>query len=131
MANSIIGAPAPLHHDPLGAGWGGSKMTNTEARAIVAELIGWAGQFQHPKAQTLLGALTDVERLFVHAWTEIDEALTRLSLMGSDPPRAEEHLQVAMSYLHRWQDRGGRVGNAEFVLPYGRRRAPAREQARV
>jgi hypothetical protein len=118
-ATSIIpAAPAashrPLHHEPLTPNWRGGKTTNREAREVVGKLRRWARQFDHPDARNLVSALDDVEMLFVAVWTEIDESLTRLSLMKEDPAHAAEHLQVAMKYLHRWQDRGGRIGNIEY-----------------
>jgi hypothetical protein len=103
----------PLRHVPLRRSGDGGRITNTEARALVATLRGWAGQFNHEEAQHLQAALEDVDRCFVRVWTEIDEALTRLSLMQQDPGEAAAHLSVAQEYLHRWQDRGGRIGNGE------------------
>lgn len=102
-----------LQHTLMPPSWEGGKVTNTEARELVSKLRRWAGQFQHPEARQLDTALEDLERCFVRVWTEIDETLSRLSLMKRDPDSAEEHLRIAMSYLHRWQDRGGRIGNVD------------------
>lgn len=96
--------------------WTPPKMTNTEARRIVGELQSWVAQFNHPDARKLGCALDDVERLFVRVWTEIDEALAQLSLADSLESKgrhadAMEAREAAMSYMHRWQDRGGKIGN--------------------
>ena len=117
MAEQIIPArfnPShePLQHSLMPPSWQGGKVTNTEAQALVSKLRRWSCQFNHPEANELSTALKDVERCFDSVCTEIDEALTRLMLMKSDPERADEHLQIALEYLHRWQDRGGRMGNA-------------------
>lgn len=105
----------PLRFTPIGESWKGEKVTNTEAKQLLRELRTWARQFHHPEAQKLDDALRDVERLFVTVWTEVDEALNMLTVSRmvskSDPERAEEYRQAAMKYLHRWQDRGGRIGN--------------------
>lgn len=120
MANEIIAtdesiSPRSLEFTPIQP-WTPPKMTNTEARRIVGELQGWVAQFNHPDARKLGDALDDVERLFVRVWTEIDEALSQLS----DADRLESkgrHVEamkareVAMGYMHRWQDRGGKIGN--------------------
>lgn len=117
MADGIMAVATlehePLRHQRLTPSWQGGKMTNTEARRIVADLRGWARQFNHEDARNLDAALEDIEALFVCVWTEIDESLTRILLAGEDHADREKHIAVALSYLHRWQDRGGRVGNAE------------------
>lgn len=117
MAEHIIvlesEGPEPLHHERMTPTWAGGKVTNTEARELVSKLRRWAGQFHHPEAHTLSAALEDVERCFSCVWTEIDEALSRIHLMKQDPRNATEHLGVALSYLRRWQDRGGRIGNVD------------------
>ena len=89
------------------------RMTSTEARTLVDDLKAWVRQFDHPEALKLESSLNDVKRLFVRVNTEIDEALARLSRIENAPPeQAKAHLEVAVSLLHRWQDRGGRIGNA-------------------
>lgn len=107
----------PLQTDRIGATWMGDKVTNTEARKLVADLQDWAAQFHHPEALKLQDSLRDMERLFTTVWTEIDEALSMLSLADGieahQPEQARLFRQNAMSYLHRWQDRGGRIGNVE------------------
>lgn len=91
----------------------GERLTNTEARQLVDNLAAWAAQFDHPEAVKLASSLSDVKRLFIRVSTEIDEALTRLSLMeDANSEQAREHQHVAMGYLHRWQDRRERIGNA-------------------
>jgi hypothetical protein len=104
----------PLHHERMTPAWQGGKVTDTEARELVTKLRRWAGQFQHPEAQTLQLALDDVERCFARVWTEIDEALSRINMGKHDPRNAAEHLRIGLGYLHRWQDRGGRVGNIDL-----------------
>jgi hypothetical protein len=103
----------PLRHTDMRPSWEGGKVTDTEARQLVSKLQNWVGQFNHPQARELAADLDDIERCFVRVWTEIDEALTRLMLMKADPASADEHLRIALSYLHRWQDRGGRIGNVD------------------
>ncbi len=88
------------------------RLTHTEAETLLNELQYWAGQFCHDEAHTLNKALSDMKRLQVRVWTEIDESLSWLSRAKSDPRNAEEHIQIAMKLLSRWQDRGGRIGNA-------------------
>ena len=126
MAMQIIPEPSepsvrPLDPIKIGESWRGDKVTNTEAMELVRELRSWAGQFHHPEAQKLSDGLRDVEKLFVRVWTEVDEALGMLSLShavsASDPVRAEEYRRSALSYLHRWQDRGGRIGNVSGMKP--------------
>lgn len=110
------GPARPLQAERIGATWMGDKVTNTEARKLIEELQAWAAQFHHPEALKLQDSLRDLERLFTTVWTEIDEALWMLGLAqtieASKPEQAREYRETAMSYLHRWQDRGGRVGNA-------------------
>jgi hypothetical protein len=110
-----MGEPEPLHHERMTPAWAGGKVTDTEARELVTKLRRWAGQFHHSEAQSLQLALDDVERCFVRVWTEIDEALSRVNLAKHDPQNAAEHLRIGVSYLHRWQDRGGRVGNVDLA----------------
>ncbi len=113
-------APArTLQADRIGETWKGEKVTSTQARNLVADLRAWAAQFHHPEALKLQEALGDLDRLFTTVGTEIDEALCMLSLADAvqarDPEQARVYRDNAMSYLYRWQDRGGRLGNA--VLP--------------
>lgn len=90
----------------------GDRLTNTEAERLLGEMLVWAGQFHHEEARSLQSALSDMNRLLTRVWTEIDESLARLSHAKRDPSHTDEHIQVAMEYLSRWQDRRGRVGNA-------------------
>lgn len=108
--------PGPLRFDRVGNSWEGAKVTNTEAKRIVRQVRSWAAQFDNDDAKDLCEAMDDIEKLFTRVWTEIDESLFRLTLMGrtSAPEKDVEHLAVALQLLHRWQDRGGRIGNAEF-----------------
>ena len=124
MASQIIperGAPSvrPLQTTRIGETWKGEKVTNTEAMRLVKELRSWAGQFHHPEAEKLDDAIRDVEKLFVCVWTEVDEALGMLTrshaISATDPETAEKYRSAALSYLHRWQDRGGRIGNVSGV----------------
>lgn len=120
MAQEIIATGEGANHRAFAftpiQQWTPPKMTNTEARRIVDELQTWVGQFDHPDARKMGEALRDVERLFVRVWTEIDETLGQLSradFMDKKGQHAEAAVAraVAMSYLHRWQDRGGKIGN--------------------
>ncbi len=121
MAKDIIPAgftPShePLQHSLMPPSWQGGKVTSTEARALVSKLRRWSGQFNHPEARELSTALEDVERCFTRVWTEIDEALSMFSQASWFRERgrtaeADEAMRVGPSYLHRWQDRGGKIGN--------------------
>lgn len=115
MASQIIAetndGPRPLQTTPVGETWMGGRVTNTEAKRLVSELLDWAGQFHHPEAQKLTQGLKDIEKLFSVVATEIDEALTLLNFAEKGYGDPSQHRKTAMSYLHRWQDRGGRVGN--------------------
>lgn len=116
MIDKAIEAHRPLQATPIGETWRGDKVTNTEAQRLLCELRAWVDQFQHPEAVSLRRSIKDLEKLFSVVWTEIDESLTLLSLAqrvgATDPARAEDYRLTAMGYLHRWQDRGGRMGNA-------------------
>ena len=98
---------APLATTPVG------KPTNTAARRLVDEVRNWAGQFNSPDAKALVHAMDDMELLLVSAWTEVDEALCLLHMASRDQctQNAEKRRATAMEYLHKWQDRGGRMGN--------------------
>ncbi|MBN9405817.1 MAG: hypothetical protein J0I00_10385 [Burkholderiales bacterium] len=120
MAGEIIpareNAPRKLAFTPIQP-WTPPKMTNTEARRLIGELQCWVEQFNHPDARKLGEALDDVERLFIRVWTEIDEALSQL--IHADYLESKGHhaaaieaRKFAMDYMHRWQDRGGKIGNA-------------------
>lgn len=116
MKNSIVeqsqNAYIPLDYIPLGNSWDGSKNTDTEARRLVADLLSWSHQFNHSEGIKLQSALRDVEKLFSRVWTEIDESLLRLMLAEKYPENSSDHRAQALMMLHRWQDRGGVVGNA-------------------
>lgn len=122
MAGNIVtgngdqGEHRRFTYTPLEGPDGQERLTNTEAERLVSEIRDWAGQFQHesPDAFALCDAMGDLQRLFVRASTEIDEALLRLKLMTLQPRQADEHLGIARKYLNRWQDRGGRCGNANL-----------------
>lgn len=110
-----INAYLALQTTPIGRGWElGDKLTNTEARRLVCEVRSWARQYDAPDARALVEAMDGMERLFVRVWTEIDESLCLLDFASraKTPERAIEQRATAMSYLHRWQDRSGRMGNA-------------------
>ncbi|MDR3005233.1 MAG: hypothetical protein LBV14_13485 [Acidovorax sp.] len=80
-------------------------MSNREARRLVNEVRGWAGQFNAPDALALVSAMDDMERLFIRAWTEISEALLCLDLADSPyrtPEKAAEMRANAVGYLRRW-----------------------------
>ena len=91
----------------------GGAATNTEARRLVNEVRNWAWQFNAPDALALVAAMNDMERLLIGVWTDIDEALCLLHMANYDSNQelAAKRRGTAMEYLHRWQDRGGRVGN--------------------
>jgi hypothetical protein len=93
----------------FGPHWTGEHLTNSDARKLLQDLKAWAEQFEHQDANTLTGALDDLEMLFLFAWNEIDTSLSRLSLIRPSSADDQEHLAVAMHYLHRWQDRGDHI----------------------
>ncbi|MDO1474029.1 hypothetical protein [Comamonas thiooxydans] len=97
----------PLSTTPI------EKGTSTEARRLVDEVRYWAGQFNAPDAKALVHAMNDMERLLLSAWTEVDEALCLLHMANRDQSTqsADKRRATAMEYLHKWQDRGGRMGN--------------------
>lgn len=103
----------PLDFTRVGESWRGDAVTNTQAELLISELREWLVQFSAPEAFALLDAVRDIERLFSKVWTEIDEALVLLRMADRDESLgdAEKHRAVAMKLLHRWQDRGGRIGN--------------------
>ena len=104
----------PLNVTPVGNSWEGAKSTNTEARRLVAELLSWSNQFNHSEGIKLQSALRDVEKLFIRVWTEIDESLLRLILAAESPKNYDVYRAQSLMMLHRWQDRGGAIGNATF-----------------
>ena len=112
--NGAPGEPRPFSYTPLEGLDGCERLTNTEATRVTSEIVTWASQFRNESSDAfvLCDAMRDIERLFVQVWSEIDEALWRLRLMEMQPADAAEHLAVARRYLNRWQDRGGRCGNA-------------------
>lgn len=118
MASSIIPTSdpidSPLRFKRIGNSWEGDKVTNTEARRLVAEVHKWASQFHHEDVKSLCAAMDDMDKALIRVSTEIDESLSRLHLMAhqKDLQKADEHRKIAMEYLNRWQDRGGRAGNA-------------------
>lgn len=96
---------APLVTTPVGKSWEGDTLSNREARRLVNEVRGWAGQFNAPDALALVSAMDDMERLFIRAWTEISEALLCLDLADSPyrtPEKAAEMRANAVGYLRRW-----------------------------
>lgn len=99
---------APLTTTKVGKSWEGATLTNREARRLVDEVRTWARQFNAPDALALVAAMDDMERLFIRAWTEIDESLLCLSLAESakTPERAAEFRANAVSYLCRWNTGG-------------------------
>ena len=105
----------PLEFTRVGESWRGDAVTNTQAELLISELREWLVQFSAPEAFALLDAVRDFERLFTRVWTEIDEALQLLQMANreQDPERSAQCRAVAMTFLHRWQDRGGRVGNVK------------------
>ncbi|WP_338497612.1 hypothetical protein [Delftia tsuruhatensis] len=113
----ITGKPdiKPLDFTRVGATWKGEPVTNTQAKLLISQLREWLLQFQAPEAFALLDAVQDFERLFAQVWTEIDESLSLLhrANLAQDPETTAKHLSFVAERLHRWQDRGGRIGNAE------------------
>ena len=100
---------APLFTTPVGKSCEGAPLTNREARRLVNEVRGWAGQFNAPDALALVSAMDDMERLLIRAWTEISEAALCLDLANSPhrtPEKAAEMRANAMSYLMRWNQGG-------------------------
>lgn len=112
LATPAQSPPGPLTFERVGNSWEGAKVTNTEAKKLVREVRAWAEQIQHDDARALCDAMDDMEKLFVRVWTEIDESLQLLSAMNGNPERDAKHLAAALKLLNRWQDRGGRIGNA-------------------
>lgn len=109
-----------FQHEPLGNSWEGAKMTDREMDRLIGKLRSWVLQFNHPEALELQGAFDDLERLRVRVWTEIDESLLQLHSLRSRMEREarlqevdREQLGHVFRHLNRWQDRGGRCGNAE------------------
>ena len=108
-----------FQHEPLGNSWEGAKMTDREMDRLIGKLRSWVLQFNHPEALELQGAFDDLERLRVRVWTEIDESLyylhshrSSMEREGRLQERDRERLAVVFMCLNRWQDRGGRCGNA-------------------
>ena len=122
--------------------WQGGKVTDTEAREMVAALKEWASE--HLPDHNLYDIAKSIENAFIGVWTEIDEALLGLSMFESSlKKRAPDMLvarpnegfishdgkpmtgfECAKMYLHRWQDRGGAIGN---VAQSGRADHPMNE----
>ena len=108
VAAQLCPSFAPLHTTPVGSSTDpGARLTNREARQLVCEIRTWARQFDAPDASALVGAMDDMERLLVRAWTEIDESLLRLKLADAskESGRASELRNEAVGYLSRWNDR--------------------------
>ena len=85
------------------------QTTNTEARRLVDEVRSWAGQFNAPDAKALVRAMDDMERLLVSAWTAL--CLLHMANRDQSTQSADKRRATAMAYLHKWQDRGSRMGN--------------------
>lgn len=96
-----------LRYRPIPQNGGTSK----DARYLIGELKTWVNQFEHEDALTLRNALDDIVRLFVRVWTEIDESLVRLRFGQRSQDAIDANINLAIKYLRRWQDRGGRIGN--------------------
>lgn len=106
----------PLSFTRIGQSWKGDKVTNTEAQKLLRELRDWVRQYHHEDAEAFKDAIDDLESLFCRVWTEIDESLVRLKRIAHQAsPTDQEHLDAALHYLNRWQDRGGKVGNVAPV----------------
>jgi hypothetical protein len=107
-------------HAPLSRpGEPGSKLTDREMDRLIGKLRAWILQFDHPEALALRSAFDDLEAMRVRVWTEIDESLvwlhshqSSMEREGRLQERDRERLAVVFKYLNRWQDRGGRCGNA-------------------
>ncbi|MDR0672885.1 MAG: ORF6C domain-containing protein [Zoogloeaceae bacterium] len=68
------------------------------AQEIAIAIRNWAqSQPSSPASKSLAKAADTLYDLLVTGWTEVDEALSAMSR--------------ATHYLHRWQGRGGRIGN--------------------
>lgn len=68
------------------------------AQEIAIAIRNWAqSQPSSPASKSLAKAADTLHDLLVTGWTEVDEALSAMSR--------------ATHYLHRWQGRGGRIGN--------------------
>lgn len=88
------------------------------AFSLVDGLREWARTaIEDPEKQRfLIEALSALRDTLMTGWTDVDEALVRLSfaeeaLSRKNNGEATTHLAIAQKYLHRWQDRGGRIGN--------------------
>lgn len=80
----------------------GAPRNDKTIKRIIAELMIW-GRENLPRgevAESFIDAIDDIKQLQIACWTEIDEALSSISR--------------GVWYLHRWQGRGGRIGNTEI-----------------
>ena len=84
----------------------GMPRTRKAMEKILFELQDWGHENLPAREvrESFTEALRQVLKLETTCWTEIDESLVRLS-------GASHGIQVAMEFLNRWQDRGGRIGN--------------------
>jgi hypothetical protein len=126
----LSNAIPPVNFTPIAPSWQGGKNTNTEANKLVAEIGRWARE--NLPNHSLGDAIDAVGGLFSRVWTEIDESLHALStfrrLIENRAPdlfvarpddsyfiawqgRRMTGLDTAEFMLHRWQDRGGAMGN--------------------
>jgi hypothetical protein len=91
--------PRPSCKRYPGQDMSGAPRTIETAREILSDLLAWAHEeLPNPARAETVDALQHLSGLLTTGWTEVDEALAAMSR--------------AMRYLHRWQDRGGRIGNA-------------------
>lgn len=103
-------------YTPIPAVFHGPRNINT-LKSLINEVGQWA---RTNSLSELNGVMRDVYGLTVTCWTEVDEGLQQLSqavrqIEHGETVDALDSIRRAMRYLHRWQDRGGAIGNAECV----------------
>lgn len=93
------------------------KETAADAEKIVEAARGWVRENVPSEQVEILAEIFDaLSQTLSRGWTEVDEALSRLSLVQRsirDDAVAQDHFGVAVGMLQRWQGRNGRIGNAE------------------
>ena len=93
------------------------KRTNNTLQRLLKEVQDWARENDLPE---LMQAMKDGHGLTMTCWTEVDESLSCLnhavrSIDRGETAEAVVSMKWAMEYLHRWQDRGGAIGNCDVL----------------
>lgn len=84
----------------------GAPRNDITLQKIFSELLNW-GDANLPRGEvqdSFCNAVQTAANLQVSCWTEIDEALLRLT-------QARGYVEDGIRFLNRWQGRGGRIGN--------------------